>query len=349
MNFSRRRGSVSSRAVMIRFEGWMGLATSFALSDFLILIPSTVTSPCVMSTPMILPFFPRNFPRATSTSSPFRTGTARGTFQSRFFRRAGSTWAASILCFTCQGASAACFRCFRGCVLTMSGTSHNHARRRRDPGPPLGRLPRHGAFDVGPLRLPLGRREDARVVLEPHPGPVRAPERAALPDDDGVHHLLPHLGAPLLHGHDQEVPDSRGRAPAAHALVPFDRDDLDDLRARVVDALKAGAGGQAAGLAARQALHALTPRLWITTKETVLLSGRHSISVTRWPGARVRHGGACASIHRLRVSYRSNFWMYREYSRSTTTVRCIHVVTMTPSRAWPRTLSLPWNRQCWSV
>src|SRR5207247_2431661 len=100
---------------------------------------------------------------------------------------------------------------------------------------------------------------------------------------------------------------------------------LDDLRPRVVDALQAGPGREAPHLSPRQALHARTPRLWITTKDTVLLSGRHSIRVTRCPGCSARHGGACASIRRVRVSYRSYFRMYREYSRLTTTVFCMRV------------------------
>src|SRR3990172_4744104 len=71
--------------------------------------------------------------------------------------------------------------------------------------------------------------------------------------------------------------------------------------------------------------------------------------VTRCPGTRPRHGGAWTFIRRVRFSYRSNFWRYRRYSRSTTTVRCIRVETTTASSACPRTASFPWNGQCGSA
>src|SRR5439155_925499 len=264
-----------------------------------------VSVPFVESTPMIFPFRPRNFPRAMNTSSPFRSGTALGIFQSCFFRSAGSTCAARLRCRCCQFASAFLSRCFRGSALTIVGTSHDHARRRGDPGPPLRGFPRDGALDVGALRLPLRRREDARVVLEPYPRAVGPSERAALPHDHRVHDLLPHLRAPLLHGDDEEISDPRGGPPLADALVRLHGDDLDDLRPRVVDAVQAGARLEPPRLVAREALHGPAPWVWMTTNETVLLSGRHSIRVTTWPGWRSRHSGACASIRRVRFSYRS--------------------------------------------
>src|SRR5438046_2685075 len=112
---------------------------------------------------------------------------------------------------------------------------------------------------------------------------------------------------------------------------------LDDLRTGVVDAFEARALREAAHLASGKALHPATPWLWIATKCTVFPRGRHSIATIRCPTWRPRHGGAWTFNRRVRFSNRSNFWMYRRYSRSMTTVFCIRVETTTPSSIWPRT------------
>ena len=53
-------------------------------------------------------------------------------------------------------------------------------------------------------------------------GPVSAPERAPLPDDDGVNDLPPHLGRSLLHRRDDDVADACGWVAPVHAMVSRD-------------------------------------------------------------------------------------------------------------------------------
>src|SRR5207247_3768236 len=137
--------------------------------------------------------------------------------------------------------------------------------------------------------------------------------------------------------------------PVPHAAVLHHLNDLDDLRAGVVDAFKARACREVAHLASGKALHAVTPWLWIATKCTVFQRGRHSIATRRCPTWRPRHGGAWTFNRRVRFSNRSNFWMYRRYSRSMTTVFCIRVETTTPSSIWPRTGRPAWNGHFASV
>src|SRR6266542_4245878 len=219
--------------------------------------------------------------------------------------------------------------CLRACRRL---TSHDHARGRGDSRPALRGLSGDGPLDVRSLDLALGGHDDARVVLELHHHPLRSPERTPLPHDDGVHDLLPRLRGPLLDRDDQEVRDAREREAVPDAAVLEHLDDLDDLRARVVDAFEASALREAPCLSSGESLHAATAWLWIATKWTVLPRGRHSIIVMRFPACNPRHGGAWTFMRWVRFSYRSYFRMYRRYSRSTTTVFCIFAETTTPSR-----------------
>src|SRR2546427_9837235 len=193
------------------------------------------------------------------TVSPFRTGSARGS------RPFASAWTSSAggaevrIRFTWRGAWAARFRWTRACVLVIVPASHDHARGRGDPRPPLRSLSGHGAFDVRPFHLAFRCHDHAGVVLELDHQAFRTTEGTALPDDDRVHHLLARLRGPLLHRDDQEVGDPRRRQAIPHPAVLLDLDDLHDLRAGVVDALEADSPPEAPHLPSPTTPHTSTP------------------------------------------------------------------------------------------
>src|SRR5438309_1586426 len=193
------------------------------------------------------------------TVSPLRTGSARGSRPFAFAWTSSARWDEVRIRFTWRGAWAARFRWTRGCVLVILPASHDHARGRGDPGPPLRGLSGHGPFDVRPFHLALRRHDHARVVFELDHHAFRTTEGTTLPDDDRVHHLLARLRGPLLHRDDEEVGDPRRRQAIPHPAVLLDLDDLHDLRAGVVDALEAGSLREAPHLPSRKTLHAATP------------------------------------------------------------------------------------------
>src|SRR5207247_10934659 len=126
---------------------------------------------------------------------------------------------------------------------------------RGDPRPALRGLAGHGALDVRAFHFAFRGHDHARVVLELDHHALRPAERSALAHDDGVHHLLARLRRAFLDRDDQEVRDARARDSVADAAVLHDLDDLDDLRARVVDSFDASHLRQYARLSSLEALN----------------------------------------------------------------------------------------------
>src|SRR5437660_4508184 len=176
-------------------------------------MPSTTTVPCTRSTDTTLPSRPRNPPRMTRSVSPFRTGSSRGSRPFAFAWTSSARWDEVRIRFPWRGAWAARFRWTRACVLVIVPASHDHARGRGDPRPPLRGLSGHGPFDVRPFHLAFRCHDHARVVLELDHQAFRTTEGTALPDDDRVPHLLARLRGPLLHRHHEHAGDPRRRHP----------------------------------------------------------------------------------------------------------------------------------------
>src|SRR5207253_6336794 len=152
-----------------------------------------------------LPPPPRNPPRMDPALSPFPARSPAGGPPFAFPWAPPAGWGRVRIPFNREGAGGPRFRWTRGCVLVILPASHDHARGRGDPGPPLRGLSGHGPFDVRPFHLALRRHDHARVVFELDHHAFRTTEGTTLPDDDRVHHLLARLRGPLLHRDDEEV------------------------------------------------------------------------------------------------------------------------------------------------
>ncbi len=91
--------------------------------------------------------------------------------------------------------------------------------------------------------------------------------------------------------------------------------------------------------------YADTPVFWTTTKDTSLLNGRHSATVTLSPAEAPMHGGLCARTLLVLLSYLPYFRWKCRYARFTETVFGVRELATTPSNTLPLSERCPWNGQ----
>jgi hypothetical protein len=124
----------------------------------------------------------------------------------------------------------------RGC-RRLARTLDDRAGARGDTGPEVGALFADGAGDLRALHLALFVDNDAGIVLEVDEHALFSAPRLALPNDDGIQHLLAQLWLALLDGAHEHVAHARRRRAVQHTNDALDRNHEQVLRAGVVGAV----------------------------------------------------------------------------------------------------------------